>query len=179
MCRRLVQWNSEPPTRHPQQRLAPELTADANIHALQQALTASTGDNGTSHGAHTWVDTVAGLKQACGALAQYQIVAVDIEAHHVWSFQELVCLIQLAGGQECYIVDALALHDHLSLLKPILEGTDVLKVLHGCRADVQWLQGLGIYICNTLDTCELALVRSVQCAARNCNAFCVKSIACT
>jgi ribonuclease D len=88
-----------------------------------------------------------------------QVIALDLEAHHVHSFNELVCLIQVAAGGACYIIDALVLHDDLHLLRGPLEDCSVLKLVHGGRSDVQWLQGLGIFLCNVLDTCELALVQ--------------------
>ena len=89
-----------------------------------------------------------------------QVLAIDLEAHHIYSFHELVCLIQLAGGGRVFVIDALALHDHLRpTLGPLLEDSRVLKLLHGGRSDISWLQRLGMYICNVLDTCELAVVR--------------------
>ena len=89
-----------------------------------------------------------------------QVIAVDLEAHQAFSYNELICLIQLAGHGKCFIVDSLALHDSLHVLKPALEDPNILKLLHGSRGDVQWLQALDIFLCNVLDTCELAIVRS-------------------
>ena len=89
-----------------------------------------------------------------------QVVAVDLEAHLLCTFYEKVCLIQLAAGGHSWIVDAIKLRPHLHLLQPIMLNARVLKLLHGGRCDVQWLQGLGIFLCNVLDTCELANVRS-------------------
>lgn len=101
------------------------------------------------------------LQQATTRQRKLQVLAIDLEAHHIYSFHELVCLIQLAGGGRVYLVDALALHDHLrQLLGPLLEDARNLKLLHGGRSDVGWLRGLGMYLVNVLDTCELATVRS-------------------
>ena len=59
------------------------------------------------------------------------MLAVDVETHQVWTFRELICLIQIAGHGVCYIIDALALHDYLHLLKKPMEDPNILKLLHG------------------------------------------------
>ena len=88
-----------------------------------------------------------------------QVITVDTEAHSVYTFHTLICLIQICAGGQAFVIDALALHDHLQLLKPALEDPGKLKLLHGGRGDVHWLQRLGIFLCNVLDTAELAIVR--------------------
>jgi hypothetical protein len=86
------------------------------------------------------------------------VITVDTEAHSVYTFHTLICLIQLSAGGQAFVVDALALHDHLELLKPALEDPNKLKLFHGGRGDIHWLQRLNIFVCNVLDTAELATV---------------------
>lgn len=87
------------------------------------------------------------------------MIAIDTEAHSVYTFHTLICLVQLSVGGQAFVIDALALHDHLELLKPALEDPTKLKLFHGGRGDIQWLQRLNIFVCNVLDTAELATVR--------------------
>lgn len=87
---------------------------------------------------------------------------MDTEAHSVYTFHTLICLIQICAGGQAFVIDALVLHDHLKLLKPALEDPTKLKLLHGGRGDVHWLQRLDIFLCNVLDTAELAIVRAAS-----------------
>jgi ribonuclease D len=87
-----------------------------------------------------------------------QVFAVDLEAHSVFAYNAMPCLLQVAVGSRCFAVDLLALHDCVSILKEPFEDGRVLKLFHGCIQDMQWLQQLGIYCVNVLDTCLLAEV---------------------
>lgn len=88
-----------------------------------------------------------------------QVFAVDLEAHSVFTYQAMPCLLQIAVDSRCFVVDLLALHDSISILKAPFENSNVLKLLHGSAADLKWLQQLDIYPVNVLDTCALAEVR--------------------
>lgn len=62
-------------------------------------------------------------------------------------------------GTVDYLVDALALHDHLHLLRPLMSDPAVLKVLHGGANDIGWLQrDAHVYLVNVFDTEKAALV---------------------
>lgn len=87
-----------------------------------------------------------------------QVFAVDVEAHSVFTYQAMPCLLQVAVGSHCFVVDLLSLHDCASILKAPFEDSNVLKLFHGCLGDLQWLQQLDIYPVNVLDTCVLAEV---------------------
>jgi ribonuclease D len=87
-----------------------------------------------------------------------QVFAVDVEAHGVFSYSTLPCILQIAVDSQCFVVDLLALHDSMGLLKGPFEDATILKILHGCVMDLQWLQRLNIFTVNILDTCELAQV---------------------
>lgn len=92
-------------------------------------------------------------------VSSVQVFAVDIEAHSVFSYQSMPCLLQVAVGGRCFVVDLLALHDYMWILKAPFEDANILKLFHGCLGDLQWLQQLDIYTVNVLDTCALAEVR--------------------
>lgn len=67
----------------------------------------------------------------------------------------------LRPGDVDYIVDALALHDHLGpLLRPAFADPAILKVLHGGASDVAWLQrDFHLYLVNVFDTERACVVR--------------------
>lgn len=101
-----------------------------------------------------------------------QVFSVDIEAHSVFAYQMMPCLLQVAVGGRCFVVDLLALHDCISILKAPFEDANVLKIMHGCHGDLQWLQQLDIYPVNVLDTCALAEV----CFTWSCSSLCLQSL---
>jgi cation-transporting P-type ATPase D len=71
-------------------------------------------------------------------------------------------LLLLFAGSTDYLVDCLALHDCLGLLRPLLADPAVLKVLHGGANDVLWLQrDAHLYLVNVFDTEKAALVSFV------------------
>jgi cation-transporting P-type ATPase D len=62
-------------------------------------------------------------------------------------------------GDRDYLVDALALHDQLPLLRPLMADPTVLKVLHGGANDIGWLQrDAHVYLVNIFDTEKAAQV---------------------
>ena len=51
------------------------------------------------------------------------------------------------------MVDALALHDHLYILRDVFADPGITKVLHGGDNDILWLQrDFHLYIVNAFDT---------------------------
>ncbi|GAQ85964.1 hypothetical protein KFL_002630080 [Klebsormidium nitens] len=103
-------------------------------------------------------DTLLGLKKIAEKLAREREVACDLEAHHYRSFQGFVCLMQLSTRTEDFVVDAIALREHIGpALGPVFADSSILKVLHGADRDVLWLQrDFGIYVVNMFDTGQAA-----------------------
>ncbi|KAL0050003.1 hypothetical protein WJX82_002589 [Trebouxia sp. C0006] len=100
-----------------------------------------------------WIASVSDLQALVQSLQSIEMLAVDVEHHHLHSYLGFVCLLQLSTGKTDYLVDALALHDHMHLLRPIFADTSVLKVVHGGDNDVLWLQrDYHIYMVNVFDT---------------------------
>jgi hypothetical protein len=58
------------------------------------------------------------------------------------------CLTQVSTRTEDFLVDLLALREHVrEALGPLFLNPKLLKVLHGADSDVQWLQrDFGIYV---------------------------------
>lgn len=108
----------------------------------------------------TWVDTQDQLTHLAQILESTKYIAMDLEAHSHHSFSGLTCLIQLTlqnpktNQSENYLIDTLKLYHCMNqYLAPALANPDVVKILHGANADVQWLQrDFGLYIVNLFDT---------------------------
>nr|ACI16020.1 exosome subunit Rrp6P [Bodo saltans] len=101
----------------------------------------------------TFVETVEGLDALIAALSACREVAVDLEHHDFRSFQGITCLMQLSTRSEDYIVDVLRLRSHMHRLNRVFLDTNILKVFHGAKEDVRWLQkDFGLYVANMFDT---------------------------
>jgi exosome complex exonuclease RRP6 len=100
------------------------------------------------------VDTPPALAAAAARLAGAKEIALDLEAHSYRSFQGFTCLIQLSTRDEDIIIDALALRGCVGeALGPIFADPSVVKVAHGARGDVGWLQrDFGVALANLFDT---------------------------
>ncbi len=92
------------------------------------------------------------LKSICHDLDQEKIIAVDLEADSMHSFTEKICLIQIAGAKQAYLVDPFLVSD-FSPFSRILEDPNIIKVLHGSDFDVRSLdRELSVEIRNLFDT---------------------------
>lgn len=80
-------------------------------------------------------------------------IAVDLEHHDIHSYQGITCLMQISTRFEDFLVDVFPLRDHLHRLNKIFLDPKIVKVLHGCKEDIRWLQkDFGCYIVNLFDT---------------------------
>lgn len=79
-----------------------------------------------------WVDTLAGLRAAAEALRTASCVAVDVEHNISHAYLGLSCLVQLSDGERDWVIDALAVHDDMHLLRPLFADAAVLKVRRFC-----------------------------------------------
>ncbi|KXZ46857.1 hypothetical protein GPECTOR_40g591 [Gonium pectorale] len=158
----------------------------------------------------SWVATAQELHELGERLRQERQIGLDLEAHSLYSYHGITCLLQLsawrprAGGAgasagadagagntacagvvagpsgptrtpqavaatsgsdpnsdtgrapevEVWLVDALALHDHVgAALGPLMADPRVIKVVHGGSNDVTWLQrDFRVYLVNLFDT---------------------------
>ena len=101
-----------------------------------------------------YIDTVDELKELAEMLDGEVEIAVDLEAHDYHSFQGFCCLMQLSTRTIDVLVDVLKLRNVIGrYLGGMFANPKVVKVLHGSRGDLVWLQrDFGIYTCNLFDT---------------------------
>lgn len=102
---------------------------------------------------YQYVDTLDTLEQIMKSLSMCKYIAVDLEHHSYRSFLGITCLIQMSTLGSDYIIDALALRDHLSILNEVFTDPKIVKVFHGSDSDLMWLQrDFGVYVVNLFDT---------------------------
>ena len=66
--------------------------------------------------------------------------------------------MQVSTRANDYLVDTLLLRDAIGpALRPVFARPDVLKVLHGCVCDIEWLQkDFGVWVVCAFDTQQAA-----------------------
>ncbi|WJX49922.1 hypothetical protein P8452_36297 [Trifolium repens] len=108
---------------------------------------------------YVWVDTEMQLKEMVDVLSKERFFGVDTEQHSLRSFLGFTGLVQISTQQEDYLIDTIALHDSMEILRPVFANPSICKVFHGADNDVLWLQrDFHIYVVNLFDTskaCEL------------------------
>ncbi|XP_074290056.1 protein RRP6-like 3 [Silene latifolia] len=108
---------------------------------------------------HVWVESESQLRQLVDVLSHQKVFAVDTEQHSLRSFLGFTALVQISTEKEDYLVDTIALHDVMDILRSVFANPSILKVFHGADNDVLWLQrDFHIYLVNLFDTakaCEL------------------------
>ncbi|RNF05207.1 putative exosome subunit rrp6p-like protein [Trypanosoma conorhini] len=100
-----------------------------------------------------FVDSTAELEDVVRALLKEKEIAVDLEHHDFYSYQGFTCLMQISTRREDIVIDCLKLRSSMHLLAPVFLSSRILKVFHGAREDVRWLQkDFGLYLVNFFDT---------------------------
>ena len=101
----------------------------------------------------TYIEKPSQLEKLASHLLTQREFAVDLEHHSMNSFQGFLCLMQISTRQQDYIIDCIALRDHMHVLLGSFANEEILKVLHGASSDIEWLQrDFGVYIVNMFDT---------------------------
>lgn len=104
---------------------------------------------------YVWVDSELKLKELADVLSNESVFAVDTEQHSLHSFLGFTALIQISTQSEDYLVDTIALHDVMAILRPVFANSSICKVFHGADNDVLWLQkDFHIYVVNLFDTAK-------------------------
>lgn len=103
--------------------------------------------------AFTEVDNVETFKNMINELKKAQYWAIDVE-HSDKSYSGIVCLIQISTTDMNFLIDPFPLHRQIkTLLKPLLESKDYVKVMHGCFNDLKWFQrDFNIFMWPVIDT---------------------------
>src|SRR5690554_6228448 len=77
------------------------------------------------------------LAAACERLARHPFVTVDTEFLRETTYYPLLCVAQLASPEEAVVVDALAPGIDLKPFFDLMNNTNVLKVFHAARQDIE------------------------------------------
>lgn len=85
----------------------------------------------------TLIATTRDLCDLCDRLARHSFVTVDTEFLRETTFWPKLCVVQLASDDEAVAVDALAEGLDLGPLFALMANTDVVKVFHAARQDVE------------------------------------------
>ncbi|ROT35806.1 hypothetical protein SODALDRAFT_282873 [Sodiomyces alkalinus F11] len=101
-----------------------------------------------------WVDSYEGVLNMLGELKKAKEIAIDLEHHDYRSYTGLLSLMQISTRDQDWIVDTLKPWRHrLEVLNEVFADPSIVKVFHGARMDIIWLQrDLGLYINGLFDT---------------------------
>ncbi|XP_021308048.1 protein RRP6-like 3 isoform X2 [Sorghum bicolor] len=104
---------------------------------------------------YNWVDTEAQLEHLARLLGEERAFAVDTEQHSIRSFLGYTALMQISTQNDDYLIDTIALHDVMGILRPVFANSSICKIFHGADNDVLWLQrDFHIYVVNMFDTAK-------------------------
>lgn len=85
---------------------------------------------------YQYIETIPQLEAACETLRNSPVLALDTEFMREKTYYARLCLIQVASEQQVYIIDPLEL-DHLQPLLDLLYETEILKLVHAGRQDLE------------------------------------------
>ncbi len=92
------------------------------------------------------------LKTLCEKLSNRPYIALDTEFIRTDTFFPKLGLLQVSDGEQCYLIDPLALKD-VTPFKKLLLSEDVVKVIHACSEDLETLfHSYGVMPCPLFDT---------------------------
>ena len=120
-----------------------------------------TNERGLEKTPFVYVDQVEKLQRMAETLGETNEIAVDLEMNNTRSYNGMTCLIQLSTRETDYVVDALALWDHIHAhLSSVFANPSVVKVFHACSSgDIPALdRDFNIQVINIFDTQHAAQV---------------------
>ena len=92
------------------------------------------------------------LDGAVRRMLESQAIAVDTESNSRHHYPEQLCLIQIATGNNVYIIDTIILKD-IGPLQKVLADDTIMKIIHGADYDVRSIdRHCGFRIHNLYDT---------------------------
>jgi ribonuclease D len=83
------------------------------------------------------IESSSELAEICRRLARHPFVTVDTEFLRETTFWPKVCVIQLASDEEAVAVDALAPNLDLTPFFELMANSNVIKVFHAARQDIE------------------------------------------
>ena len=109
-------------------------------------------------GQRAWIDRAEQLLLAVRTLKTSRVIAVDAEFTQVRSAiqsgapttSHRLALLQLAIDRQCYVVDALRLHD-LSPLAEVLTDPSIIILLHGAGSDLRVMAERDLHVAHYFD----------------------------
>ncbi|OWR42755.1 PM-Scl autoantigen protein [Danaus plexippus plexippus] len=105
----------------------------------------------------SFIETVADLEKLVEHLNTVDEIAVDVEHHSYRTYQGITCLIQISTYEGDFIIDTLAVREHVHKLNLAFTDPKKLKVFHGAERDIVWLQrDFGVYVVGMIDTHQAA-----------------------
>ena len=105
------------------------------------------------------IETTAELAAACEKLAEGQYITIDTEFLRETTFWPQLCLIQMAGPDIAVIVDPMVKDIDLAPFFELMANTNVIKVFHAARQDIEIIYNLGKLIPHPIfDTQVAAMV---------------------
>jgi ribonuclease D len=139
---------------------APQAEANADLEQVQQGYLGITSPPGRApeKGQRAWVDRPEQLLHAVDVLKTSNVVAIDAEFTQlrgaiqtsVSTSSPRLALLQLAIDNQCFVVDALRLHD-LSPLTAVVEDPAIFILLHGAGADLRVMAERGLNVAHYFD----------------------------
>ncbi|TMW93546.1 hypothetical protein EJD97_011517 [Solanum chilense] len=144
---------------HPYKEEIAELMKSSNVEFLEHF--GGNFEDFTMRESYVWVESESQLMELAEVLSKERVFAVDTEQHSLRSFLGFTALIQISTESEDYLVDTIALHDVMAILRPVFANPEICKVFHGADNDVLWLQrDFHIYVVNLFDTAKACDVLS-------------------
>ncbi len=105
------------------------------------------------------IDSTAALEKACQQLAKSDYVTIDTEFLRETTFWPILCLIQMASPELEVIVDPMARDIDLAPFFRLMADSNVIKVFHAARQDLEIVYNLGRIIPHPIfDTQVAAMV---------------------
>jgi len=83
------------------------------------------------------IESTEELSAACARLAHHPFITIDTEFIRETTFWPELCLVQVASTDEAALIDPLAKGIDLAPLFDLLADTNVLKVFHAARQDIE------------------------------------------
>jgi ribonuclease D len=92
---------------------------------------------------YEYIRTPDALLDAVEKLKQFEVLGVDVEFDRDrYAYGFTLCLIQVFGGEKCWLFDPFSLKD-LKHLFELFEDASIIKVMHAPSEDLQLLRSLG------------------------------------
>ena len=99
-----------------------------------------------------YVDSNEKLRECCASWSAVDVLALDTEFIRTDTFYPIGALIQLSDGDNCFLIDPLAINE-FDEFKALLTDETIVKVLHSCSEDLEvFYQLFGVLPSPLIDT---------------------------